>query len=104
MLARSLKGFRNGKKLLRDIYRERSELKQCDKKRRERKSLVKAVLKAQEKHKLEGIIDPTYIAELSRSITKVSTEEAYLRANEETQIDATTKEDTGDQDFVEIII
>ena len=41
MLARSLKGFRNGKKLLRDIYRERSELKQCDKKRRERGNISK---------------------------------------------------------------
>ena len=75
-------------------------------KRRERKTLVtNAVLKAQEHHKLEGIKDPVYIAELSRSFTRGSVQEAYLRANGGNEIQIPRTEDSfDDHDFVEIRI
>lgn len=76
------------------------------KKSKERKIRVtNAVLMAQENHKLEGIKDPMYIAELSRSFTSTSAEEAYLRANDGTVIEIPRIEESiADEDFVEIRI
>lgn len=76
------------------------------KKSKERKIRVtSAVLMAQENHKLEGIKDPVYIAELSRSFTSTSAQEAYRRANHGTVIEIPRIEESiAEEDFVEIII